>query len=203
MIRLDYRNMDDYIADPIEYRFVDEVIVVDDEANGKKMVSSQDWYFKMHFPGNPVMPGVFVMEAIMQTAAYILTTRDDVNDKLVMFNGCNSMRLFDSVYPGNILETNAKLKSYRNGVAFFNGKGVVNEKTVCTMDFTMVLPNILSKFNEKRSLNIKKGDILLVHSGMDGLESLGVDSTDIITFLKEIVGDSGTLVFPVYPLKNI
>ena len=56
------------------------------------------------------------------------------------------------------------------------------------------------KYKEKLlHLNIKKGDILLVHSSIKGLSTLGVSSNEIIDFLLELIGEEGTLVFPVYP----
>ena len=56
--------------------------------------------------------------------------------------------------------------------------------------------NYKSKLKE---LNIQKGDILLVHSSIKGLSTLGASANEIIDFLLELVGKGGTLVFPTYP----
>lgn len=50
-----------------------------------------------------------------------------------------------------------------------------------------------------RQIGIEKGDILLVHSSMQGMATMGVSAEKVIDFLISVVGDEGTLVFPVYP----
>ena len=135
-----------YTADPMEYRFIDIVKVKEDEAWGCKLASTQDWYFKIHFPEYPVMPGVFVMEAIMQTGVFIVTTREDIKEKLMMFHACKSMRMYREVRPGDILNTHVILKSYRGGVASYFGEAFIeDDKKACQMEFTLILPGELKK----------------------------------------------------------
>lgn len=75
MVHLDYRNMQEYFRQTKEFIFLDKVDIEPGEsAKGTKLMSSQDWYFQYHFPGNPVMPGVFQMEALMQTGGLIINT---------------------------------------------------------------------------------------------------------------------------------
>ncbi len=148
-IKIDWEDMDKYIADPLEYRFVDCVEVEGEEAWGKKLASSQDWYFKMHFPNNPVMPGVFLMEALMQTGVFIITTRDEIKEKLMMFHACKSMRMFGSVRPGDVLNTHVVLKSYRNGIACYSGEASVDGTKVCAMEFTLVVPGELERVSPR------------------------------------------------------
>lgn len=139
-------EMGSYTAVPMEYRFVDVVKVEENEAWGRKLASTQDWYFKIHFPEYPVMPGVFVMEAMMQTGAFIITTREDIDEKLMMFHSCKSMRMYAEVRPGDILSTHVTLKSYRGGVANYFGEAFIEEgKKVCQMEFTLILPGELKK----------------------------------------------------------
>jgi len=66
-----------------------------------------------------------------------------------------------------------------------------------------VIPNLFDKIKNKiNMLGIENGDILIVHSSMDKLYSLGVSSKNILDYLIEKVGDRGTLVLPVYPIIN-
>lgn len=66
-----------------------------------------------------------------------------------------------------------------------------------------VKPGQWEKYKEQLSrLNINKGDILLVHSSIKGLGTLGVTARDIIDHLLEMVGGEGTLVFPTYPEED-
>lgn len=150
MIELKWNELENYIADPIEYRFVDEIRVGENKAFGRKMVSSQDWYFKMHFPGNPVMPGVFVMEALMQTGVFIITTRNLYSEKLMMFHACNSMRMYGEVRPGSVLDTEVTLTSWRGGIAKYEGKAFVENRKICEMNFTLIMPSELKKITPRK-----------------------------------------------------
>lgn len=141
---VDWKNMDKYTAVPMAYRFVDEVVVTPgEEAIGTKLVSSQDWYFKIHFPGNPIMPGVFLMEAMQQTGSFIITTMEDICSCEMLFQSCKAMRIYKAVRPGDILRTAVKLNSYRHGVAVFSGEAKIHceeeDILACTMEFTLVL----------------------------------------------------------------
>ena len=63
-----------------------------------------------------------------------------------------------------------------------------------------VNPKLWEQVKEQiRNYNIQKGDILLVHSSMDGLVKTGVSAKEVIDFLLELLGEEGTLVFAAYP----
>ena len=154
---LDWSNMDAYTRVPISYRFVDKVEVVPGrEAVGMKAVSSQDWYFKIHFPGNPVMPGVFLMEAMQQTGLFIITTLPETKEKLMLFQGCKNMRMYRSVRPGDIIKTYVALKSFRHGIADFEGKACIQESEketlACAMSFTLIIQSQLLQIKAPASL---------------------------------------------------
>lgn len=145
-IYINYENIFDYAKDSIEYMFVDKAEVVPGkEAWGTKMSSHQDWYYKMHFPGNPIMPGVFVMEMIMTTGSFIVYTMENKKDIQLLFDGCKSIKMYKSVRPGDILKAHVELKKYRLGVGYFVGEAYVDDKLVCKMEFTLIAPEDFPK----------------------------------------------------------
>lgn len=153
---INWENMENYSSVPIEYRFVDSAEVKPGkEAWGYKSVSSLDWFFKFHFPGNPVMPGVLVMETLQQTGLLIITTMPEINEKVMLFNGCENMRMFNSVRPGDVLKTHVLLDSFKRGIANFQGEvrierfGEEKQLLACSMNFTMLLKSEMISMPKK------------------------------------------------------
>ena len=139
---LNYENIFEYTRNVMEYLMVDKVEVIPGEsAEGEKLASTQDWYFKIHFPGNPVMPGVFIMEAIMQTGGFIINTMEGKKELPLLFDNCKSVKISRSVRPGDILKTHVKLLSYRRGIAKFEGEATANNAVICKMEFSLIAPS--------------------------------------------------------------
>lgn len=140
-ICINYENILDHAGVDMLYLFVDKAEVVPGrEARGVKLASTQDWYFKLHFPGDPMMPGLFIMESIMITGSFILSALPDRKGKRILFNGCKDARIYRSVRPGDILESHVVLDSCKRGVAFFHGEAYVGKELVCRMGFTLTIP---------------------------------------------------------------
>lgn len=152
-----WENMEDYSSVSIEYRFIDcAEVIPGSEAWGRKAVSSQDWFFKIHFPGNPIMPGVLVMETLQQTGLLIITSLPDVDERIMLFSSCENMRMYHSVRPGDMLKTHVILDSFKRGIARFHGDvklerfGEEKELLACSMKFTMLLKGqMISMKNEE------------------------------------------------------
>ena len=139
-VLIDYRNMFEYAKDTIDYMFIDKAEVIPGkEAWGKKLASMQD----------PVMPGVFVMEAIMTTGSLAVYTISGKKDIKLLFNDCSNMKLFKSVRPGDILNTHAILEMYNRGVAKFYGEAFTDGGMVCRMNFVLIAPEEFPKRREK------------------------------------------------------
>lgn len=61
-------------------------------AKGRKCVSMNEPFFQGHFPGKPVMPGVLILEALAQTGAVALLSKEENKGKLALFGGVKSCR---------------------------------------------------------------------------------------------------------------
>ena len=147
---LTYENIPGYFRQSVDYVFLDRVEIIPGvSAEGIKMISGQDWYFKMHFPGNPVMPGVFQMEALMQTGGLIINTMEGKKDLTLMFRECSSARIIKSARPGDILKTTARLLSYKRGIARFKAEATVNDELSCEMEFTHIAPSEIGSMMRK------------------------------------------------------
>lgn len=69
--------------------------------------------FKGHFPGKPVLPGVYSVECMAQTADILLLSMDRYAGKVPLFLGINNVRFLRKILPGDTLEIHAKLASER------------------------------------------------------------------------------------------
>ena len=95
-----------------------EKVVVNKSAIGVKNVSIGEPFFDGHFPGNPIMPGVLIVEAMAQVGGLIVTQMPDIPKGLFVFAGIDSVRFRRPVVPGDQLMINCELPfSLLNSVA--------------------------------------------------------------------------------------
>lgn len=127
------------------FLFIDEINELgEDYIIGTKYVSDDEYYFKGHFPGAPVMPGVLQLETMAQAGGVlILSTVDHPQDYLTYFLKIDNAKFKKKVVPNEKIIFHLKLISpIRRGLCHMHGKGYVNEKIVVEAD---LLAQILRK----------------------------------------------------------
>jgi 3-hydroxyacyl-[acyl-carrier-protein] dehydratase len=93
-----------------------------------KNLSLTEDYLRDHFPSFPIMPGVLMLEAMYQTAAWLVRVTDDFRHSLVMLAEANNVKYADFVAPGQTLQVTAELVK-RDGRAYqFKCQGDVEDK---------------------------------------------------------------------------
>ena len=95
---------------------------------GYKCVSAAEPHFQGHFPENPVMPGVLIIEAMAQTGAILMskTLDADICNTLIYFMGVEQAKFRRPVRPGDVLEMPVEVTANRRGVFKFKGEAHVN-----------------------------------------------------------------------------
>ena len=91
---------------------VDSIEEMDIEAGtvtGTKHVTGDELFFKGHFPGNPVMPGVFIIEALAQTGATAILSREEFRGKTGYFASWDKIKFRRMVRPGDTLKERGKM----------------------------------------------------------------------------------------------
>ncbi len=105
---------------PHRYPFllVDKITEMDEgkSIKGIKNVTVNEPFFQGHFPGNPIMPGVLICEALAQVGAVLLLSMEENKGKLGVFTGINNFKFRRQVVPGDTLELSAELLTYRHGM---------------------------------------------------------------------------------------
>jgi 3-hydroxyacyl-[acyl-carrier-protein] dehydratase len=93
---------------PHRYPFlmIDKIIELEEgkRAVGIKNVTMNEQFFQGHFPGNPVMPGVLIIEALAQTGAVAILSLEKYKDKTVYFGGIKTAKFKQKVVPGDTLK---------------------------------------------------------------------------------------------------
>ncbi len=99
--------------------------------NAIKNVSMNEPFFQGHFPGQPVMPGVLILEAMAQAGGFlVLHSIDNPETKLMYFTGINKSRFKRTVTPGDQVHFQVTLEKFRLGTCKIKGKAMVNDEFV-------------------------------------------------------------------------
>lgn len=105
---------------PHRYPFllVDKILEVEEgkRAVGIKNVTVNEPFFQGHFPGNPIMPGVLIVEAMAQVGLIAIKSLDENRNKLGVFAGIDEMRFKEQVRPGDTLTIEVELTAFRRGI---------------------------------------------------------------------------------------
>ena len=122
---------------------VDRIVEYDADARrivGIKAVTATEWFFQGHFPGLPVMPGVFQVEALAQTMAVLVAKQPGFGDRIGLFAGIDEVRFKRIVVPGDVLRLEVAMEKL--GSRFGKGRAVasVNGEVACEGLLSFIIP---------------------------------------------------------------
>jgi 3-hydroxyacyl-[acyl-carrier-protein] dehydratase len=135
---LDAREIQALIPHRYPFLLVDRVVALEPGKSivGLKNVSLSDGFLQGHFPGNPIMPGVLIVEALAQAGA-VLVMHDPANaGKLPYFARIEKCRFRQAVRPGDTLRLEVTVTSLRSGVGKAHARALVQGALVCEADLT-------------------------------------------------------------------
>ncbi len=114
-------------------------------AKGFKNLTQNEWYFPIHFPGGPNMPGALQLEALAQMLTVAITTLPGLEGK-VTHAISHTVRFKKEVLPGDVFEIETTVSSWSRGVAKGIGYGYTNGEIACEAEMCITIPEILKEF---------------------------------------------------------
>ena len=126
-----------YLPHREPFLFIDEVIDIDlgNSIHAIKKVLPEEDYLRGHFPRNPIMPGVIIIEALAQASGILgFKTMDKTPQEgsLYVFAGVDNVRFRKRVRPGDTLHLFSKVVNVKRGIWKFDVRAEVNDELACS-----------------------------------------------------------------------
>jgi len=140
-IELDFEGIKKVIPHREPFLMIDKVIVDEDNksAFGYKFLTGKENFFSGHFPGNPIMPGVLVIESMAQTACVLFLSKPNLMSTLPYFMMIEKAKFRKPVLPGDTLELRVQVIHERERNGKVRGEAYVNNKLVAESEFMFML----------------------------------------------------------------
>lgn len=112
----------------------------ENEVIGIKNVTYNEPFFQGHFPNDPIMPAVLIVESMVQAGGFLLLNKlDDPKKANVYFTSINKAKFRNPVRPGDVLKHEVKLTAFRTNFCKLEGKSRVEEKLVAEGSFSAAI----------------------------------------------------------------
>jgi len=127
-----------------------EKIVPGKSAIGYKDLKEDEWFFKVHWPGDPNMPGMLQIESLVQMCALSILCLPGNKGKVMYLTSANNLKFIKKILPRSRLYIETKVRSFKRGLAICEGVGLVEKKIVCKAEFNLILPEEIKKYSLKK-----------------------------------------------------
>lgn len=123
------------------FLLIDEIIELEPgvKATGRKKITENEYYLKGHFPGNPVVPGVILLESAAQVGAVVVLSIPEFKGKNPYFTGADKVRFKRMVKIGDEVTFKCEITRIRRNVGFGSITGTVEGETAVTGEIMFMI----------------------------------------------------------------
>lgn len=137
---MDINEIKEILPHRYPFLLIDKVISMEgNKIVAIKNVTVNENYFHGHFPAEAVMPGVLIIEALAQTGAVAILSKNEFKGKIAYFAGIDKAKFRRKVIPGDILRLEVEITKLRGRAGLGYGIAYVDDKKVCEGELTFMV----------------------------------------------------------------
>lgn len=135
---MDIKRIESIMPHRFPFLLIDEIeYIKEEEISAVKNVSFNEPFFQGHFPGNAIMPGVLITEAIVQTGVYFMLAKEEFKGKIAYLTDIEKAKFRKNVVPGDTLKIVVQVIKINGNIGKFSGKIYVKDKMCASALFTL------------------------------------------------------------------
>lgn len=137
---MDSNEIKNYLPHRYPFLFVDKITkLTEEKIIGYKNITENEPFFQGHFPNNPIMPGVLILEAMAQCGGAGLMKINDLRNKDIMLLGFEKAKFRKAVKPGDILRIEIEVCSSSSKIVHQSGKAFVDRDLVAQAEWKAMI----------------------------------------------------------------